>query len=331
MVKTRLSSMDDDATVLIVVLLLCCCVVSSMGGVLAWLLLSDNGDFLSSSSFSSSSGSGRVIPVTSILKKNAAPWYSSGVKASDWDVDGDVLKVKIKKGKHGGQSGGAFDANPNKVFPTDSITFSYDVFFGDDFDFVRGGKLPGVCLSSSKSGCATGGDWKADAGSIRPMWRADNGKDPFIIGYVYFPNKKGPKHASTQTALVNGARAREECETIVRRVSDMLGCNDVPTVECHLMNMQYRVPYTVRLEDLAKMQIPGVAMEFRRDKPHMLTALIKDHAKMTKVLVYRTGKMCIHARDPVHPMREGQRILDMLKPHIHRAAGLPITLKTESS
>jgi hypothetical protein len=169
-----------------------------MGGVLAWLLLSDNGDFLSSSSFSSSSGSGRVIPVTSILKKNAAPWYSSGVKASDWDVDGDVLKVKIKKGKHGGQSGGAFDANPNKVFPTDSITFSYDVFFGDDFDFVRGGKLPGVCLSSSKSGCATGGDWKADAGSIRPMWRADNGKDPFIIGYVYFPNKKGPKHAYDQ-------------------------------------------------------------------------------------------------------------------------------------
>lgn len=138
-------------------------------------------------------------------------------------------------------------------------------------------------------------------------------------------------YASTQTALVSGARAREECETIVRHVSDMLGCNDVPTVECHLMNMHHRVPYTVRLEDLAKMQIPGVAMEFRRDKPHMLTVLIKDHAKMTKVLVYRTGKMCIHARDPVHPLCEGQRILDMLKPHIHRAAGLPITLKTESS
>lgn len=189
---------DDETVVLVVVLLACCCCMSFAGGGLAWIWLNrESKDILSSSGGGSGKG-GAVIPVTSILKKNAAPWYSSGVDSSDWSVSGDTLKVNIKKGVHGGKSGGAFDANPNKMFPSESVTFSYDVYFGDDFDFVKGGKLPGVCLGSSKNACANGGDWKDDAGSVRPMWRATNGKDPFIIGYVYLPDKKGPKHAYDQ-------------------------------------------------------------------------------------------------------------------------------------
>lgn len=187
--------MGDDE-LLILVLFSCCCIVCSMAGVLGWLFFfSESG--LSSSS-SSSSTVGATIPIDTILKKNTKPWYSSGVNQKDWELDGDVLKVKIKKDKHGGQSGGAFDANPNKIFPSESVTFSYDVYFGDDFDFVRGGKLPGVCLSSTKGGCANGGNWIDDAGSVRPMWRANNGKDPFMIAYVYLPDKKGPKHAYDQ-------------------------------------------------------------------------------------------------------------------------------------
>jgi hypothetical protein len=136
-----------------------------------------------------------VIPIQSILDKNSSPWYSSGVNKSEWSVDGDTLTVKIKKGVHGGQSGGAFDVNPNKMFPSNSVTFSYDVLFKDGFDFVKGGKLPGVCLGAKSSECANGGNWQTSAGSVRPMWRADNGSNPIIIGYIYLPDNKGPKHA----------------------------------------------------------------------------------------------------------------------------------------
>lgn len=189
------SNNDDSAIILI--LFLCCCVSIilgiSIGGFFIYRNSTKDGSIFNNNK-SPKSHSG-VIPLDSVLKKNTKPWYSSGIKKNQWSVEGDILKVKIKKGIHGGQSGGAFDANPNKMFPSDSVTFSYDVYFPDDFDFVKGGKLPGVCLGTNKSGCANGGDWKKEEGSIRPMWRANDGKDPYIIGYIYLPDSKGPKHA----------------------------------------------------------------------------------------------------------------------------------------
>jgi len=53
---------------------------------------------------------------------------------------------------------------------TPTAVFKYSVWFGPDFDFVNGGKLPG--LYGGKTGCS-GGDPAVDCFSTRLMWRAN--------------------------------------------------------------------------------------------------------------------------------------------------------------
>ena len=69
----------------------------------------------------------------------------------------------------------------------EELYISYDVKFADDFDFVRGGKLPGLCgynvTQDPRDGCNTGGGFPNgyDGWSARGMWRED-GK---LENYVY--------------------------------------------------------------------------------------------------------------------------------------------------
>lgn len=51
-----------------------------------------------------------------------------------------------------------------------SVTLKYQVYFTPDFDWVKGGKLPG--LYGGKEGCS-GGDSATDCWSSRMMWRTD--------------------------------------------------------------------------------------------------------------------------------------------------------------
>ena len=67
--------------------------------------------------------------------------------------------------------------------PRDQYSISYEVKFSDKFDFVKGGKLPGLCGGKGKSGeKATGADYF----SARIMWRK-NGK---LVSYVYHLDQK---------------------------------------------------------------------------------------------------------------------------------------------
>lgn len=63
-------------------------------------------------------------------------------------------------------------------------TLNYEVWFSPDFDFVRGGKLPGFCGGKG----ATGGDPATgnNGFSTRIMWR----KDGKAINYIYHVNQK---------------------------------------------------------------------------------------------------------------------------------------------
>ncbi|MFP4466888.1 MAG: polysaccharide lyase, partial [Candidatus Goldiibacteriota bacterium] len=72
-----------------------------------------------------------------------------------------------------------FSLFPTAIAPRESMYARYYVRFDPDFEFVKGGKLPGLCGGA----CNTGGDQPdgTDGWSARIMWRG-NGK---IVQYLY--------------------------------------------------------------------------------------------------------------------------------------------------
>jgi|SRR3989338_9370435 len=78
-----------------------------------------------------------------------------------------VLEITIPKGT--ASDGGAFW---RLNFPKDleDVTFEYDIMFGDNFDFVRGGKLPGLGGGTSKGSGGTPKEYQ-NGFSARLMWR----------------------------------------------------------------------------------------------------------------------------------------------------------------
>jgi len=128
------------------------------------------------------------LPVESMLKKGAQPWNTQHIGNPErMSVKNGVLRLNYGKNAHGAGSGAKVSARPLGKFPAESIEFGYDVYFPDSFEWVKGGKLPGVCLGTTPNECATGGDWKRDEGSVRFMWRSKDNKSAYIIGYVYLP------------------------------------------------------------------------------------------------------------------------------------------------
>ena len=79
----------------------------------------------------------------------------------------------------------SFGVNFERSF--EELYISYDVKFSDDFDFVRGGKLPGLCgydvTLEPEDGCNTGGGFPTgfDGWSARGMWREDG----VLENYMY--------------------------------------------------------------------------------------------------------------------------------------------------
>lgn len=137
-------------------------------------------------------GSGQSIPIGSYpFPKNTAPWYTetggnNAISASD-----GILKIQLKKHSTGGSSGGGFKANPHKTFPCNGVELSYMVKFPDDFDWKKGGKLPGVCWGTGSWDCSTGSNWSTRTGSFRVMWR-ESGQ---AIGYAYLAVTGSGSHA----------------------------------------------------------------------------------------------------------------------------------------
>ncbi len=69
--------------------------------------------------------------------------------------------------------------------PADTMWIGYDIFFEDGFEFMKGGKLPGLCGGK----CYTGGNRPSigDGWSARIMWRVDGAADQ----YLYFVDQAG--------------------------------------------------------------------------------------------------------------------------------------------
>jgi len=94
--------------------------------------------------------------------------------------DESSVKVEYVGGQVGSVSGFGFHASPKHAFPALHARLSYKVYFPEDFDWVRGGKLPGLFIGNPG---ATGGHWDYKAGSARVTWQ----KDGIACVYLYIP------------------------------------------------------------------------------------------------------------------------------------------------
>ncbi len=95
-----------------------------------------------------------------------------------------VFSISYPKNNYGIQNTGAqwklsFNHSYNEAY------ISYSIKFSENFDFVKGGKLPGLAGGSAPSGgnASTG----TNGWSGRIMWRSDGR----IVQYMYYPDMSG--------------------------------------------------------------------------------------------------------------------------------------------
>jgi hypothetical protein len=118
-------------------------------------------------------------------------WYELGYERGTIVVDSisqsKVLRVKYPKGCLG--PNGATGCGVQIKYPlpdsAETMWLSYQIFFEEGFDFVKGGKLPGLCGGE----CYTGGNVPStgDGWSARIMWRT-GGR---VVQYLYFVDQTG--------------------------------------------------------------------------------------------------------------------------------------------
>jgi hypothetical protein len=131
--------------------------------------------------------SGELGPYTKERWK--ADWpgceFEGGIKAGRVMVtEGQRLRVNFAIGKIGPEEGGAGWRMP--FGKHEAAEMSYTLRFSKDFDFVKGGKLPGLC--GGPENVSGGRPANGQNGfSARLMWRRDGRGE----AYVYHKNQKG--------------------------------------------------------------------------------------------------------------------------------------------
>ena len=78
----------------------------------------------------------------------------------------------------------------------DTVRFEYEVFFNGNFDFVKGGKLPGL---KGGTGSCSGGSHDDNCFSLRYMWRRNGDGEV----YAYMPAETGDWFCSRPENVCN--------------------------------------------------------------------------------------------------------------------------------
>lgn len=129
------------------------------------------------------SGPGKALP-TPPLKRGGNPWNVQFVTSEEnLSISQGKLRISYKAGKIGAESGGSIHANPFNSLPADACVFSYKVFIPSNMNYVKGGKLSGMCFGQGPRDCATGSEWSNTGGSYRLMFD----KDGSLYPYIYLP------------------------------------------------------------------------------------------------------------------------------------------------
>ncbi|KAG6907515.1 hypothetical protein DXG01_008604 [Tephrocybe rancida] len=118
-----------------------------------------------------------VPPSSSPSSKSLAAWDDNGSVIQLYYPTGSVNPAQRPVG------GAQFYASPLDLTNARRVTLEYSVFFPDDFNWVLGGKMPG--LYGGHAGCS-GGNAALDCWSTRLMWRKE-GKGEM---YLYAPKDK---------------------------------------------------------------------------------------------------------------------------------------------
>lgn len=122
-------------------------------------------------------------------------------------------KGSINPGKRpdGAPQGGAdFYAAPLDISRSNNVSMSYSVFFPKNFDFVLGGKLPG--LYGGRPGCS-GGDPAEDCFSTRLMWRKGGAGELYLVSRwsMVYPVDRGTDALSLSVAVCPQVKAGRGC------------------------------------------------------------------------------------------------------------------------
>jgi hypothetical protein len=124
---------------------------------------------------------------------------------------GKALRVRYPSGSVGPREGGAqFMVKLARAY--DELYCSYRVRFAPGFDFVKGGKLPGLVGGSHP----TGGKPREDGFSARMMWRAGGA----AVQYVYHPGQRstyGVDLAYQASRFLPGAWHRVQHRVVMNR------------------------------------------------------------------------------------------------------------------
>ena len=137
-------------------------------------------------------------------------------------MNATAIKVTYPQGSFQNTGGFKFYAQPQD-FPRPSACLRYDITLANNFDFVKGGKLPGFWIGDRG---ANGGNHLEDSSSFRAMWRTDG----MIEAYIYLPDETVQKTEFYEDPTINHIFNNEYGHSVWR---DKLGRLD-PHVPNHI-------------------------------------------------------------------------------------------------
>ncbi|MEN8906468.1 MAG: polysaccharide lyase [Clostridiales bacterium] len=121
------------------------------------------------------------------VKDDFKSTWADGVKekrANIVDENNKFLRIFYPKGHHGtDETGALWRTNFDESY--DELYMTYKIRFKENFDFVKGGKLPGLAGGEGNTGGNKPNGY--DGWSARLMWR----KNGAVVQYVYYPDQTG--------------------------------------------------------------------------------------------------------------------------------------------
>ncbi|KAJ8463817.1 hypothetical protein ONZ45_g17452 [Pleurotus djamor] len=131
-------------------------------------------------------GKGRIQDGADKLNFVSDPYPNASVSGAA-NNSGPVLEATYPAGSFSHETGGAQFYNlwnTSDGSPFQSMMVSYEVAFEEDFDWVKGGKLPGLRGGLNSTGCSGGNEANGrDCFSARLMWRRSGHGE----AYLYVP------------------------------------------------------------------------------------------------------------------------------------------------